>query len=111
MPESLQKASAEGTRGTGVWFRQGCGDRRLGSRLQAAMPGRRKEEQVAGPEGSDTGRLDAGRGIPIDSCLATRKPSIQCPTQWGCPHLSRGPGSSASKLLPSPGLLGATASF
>lgn len=47
------------------------------------MPGRRKVEQVAGPEGSDMGRLDAGRGIPIDSCLATRKPSIQDPTGSG----------------------------
>lgn len=45
-------------------FSQRCRSRTTGFSVQAVMQGRRKEEQVAGPEGLCAGRLDAGKGFP-----------------------------------------------
>lgn len=73
------------------------------------MQGRRKEEQVAGPKGLGMGGPDAGRGFPPSKARAELLESLLSgkPQAVG---LSQGPGGSASKLLPSPRLLGATAS-
>lgn len=65
---------------------------------------------MAGPEGSGMGRLGAGRGFSTHpQTRAELRESLLSSTPQAV-GLSRGPGGSASKLLPSPRLLGATAS-
>lgn len=64
---------------------------------------------MAGPKGLGMGGPDAGRGFPPSKARAELLESLLSgkPQAVG---LSQGPGGSASKLLPSPRLLGATAS-
>lgn len=79
--------------------------------IQAAMQGRRRAEQVAGPEGTGMGRLDARRGSPPQTRSEPLERLLSSnPQAIGLPQPVPRPGGSASKLLPSPGLLGATAS-
>ena len=59
MPQPLQKARAEYQETCIGVFAEMWGAGRLGSPVQPALQGRRNE-QVAGPEGTGVGRLDAG---------------------------------------------------
>lgn len=61
------RGSLRGSGNPYLGSRRDVGAGRLASPMQAAMQGRRKE-QVAGPKGTGMGRLDARRGIPLDSC-------------------------------------------
>lgn len=63
MPQPLQKARAEDQEICIGVLAEMWGAGRLGSPVQPALQGRRKE-QVAGPEGTGVGRLDARGGIP-----------------------------------------------
>lgn len=110
-PGPCRKQGLKGIRKPASGFSQGSGGQTTVFSRAGCDAG--TEEGGAGgwPQGVLYGRLDARRGIPSRLVLSQWKASCPIPyRQLGCPHLSQGLGGSSFKLLPSLGLLGATAS-